>query len=544
MPGKFSLKLRLGIDIPLVVTSEAVVRENPRERRKTIPEFYQIPELPLILSVHFYFRFDLPDTIPDQLQVLNVENVSPHTMFPVVCHKFVHAMGPDTMVPAQSMDAAHDLDLLKVVLRKTKRSYLFWEKVKHTVLDFHLQSLLQNSHVVLDVPSTTKEFCQFNPETKYSLDGKLGVQLMKALMDASLSASDSVTISSKLGAIDEKSLDSEALLEALKSRRLDMTNMVVRQVIESTKQSVSLCIVKDLYVVQNDAEIKRVQTLDENLDIKEKVKVAPADVDEKVHYDKTGDIVVPGGTPIAFKVWELKVKARDGSITPMTLPKGQGGFLGNPRMDYADTIDTEKKDNPGHKFVADILNPLVAMPESERGALISSIKTVMASQAEIKRMEHLLSEVEAGDFKETSYSEWMTNSSLDENVFRTILTSTGFDIKDGTLQYPSPPSGVLTACAYVFGALDEFIKRELEQLISCEKEAGIALVEICSQAIGGESIIALPESSTVLAKGTAGRDLAESLGFKINEANNTVTAPSQLTKTFENSYWILYAFFK
>lgn len=63
---------------------------------------------------------------------------SSHTMFPVVCQKFVHAMGPDTMVPAQSMDAAQDLDLLKVVLRKTKRSYLFWEKVKHTVLDFHV----------------------------------------------------------------------------------------------------------------------------------------------------------------------------------------------------------------------------------------------------------------------------------------------------------------------------------------------------------------------------------------------------------------------
>lgn len=63
---------------------------------------------------------------------------SSHAMFPVVCQKFVHAMGPDTMIPAQSMDAAQDLDLLKVVLRKTKRSYLFWEKVKHTVLDFHV----------------------------------------------------------------------------------------------------------------------------------------------------------------------------------------------------------------------------------------------------------------------------------------------------------------------------------------------------------------------------------------------------------------------
>ena len=63
-------------------------------------------------------------------------------------------------------------------------------------------------------------------------------------------------------------------------------------------------------------------------------------------------------------------------------------------------LDTEKKDNPGHKFVADILNPLVAMPESERGALISSIKTVMASQAEIKRMEHLVRNINTHRFSE------------------------------------------------------------------------------------------------------------------------------------------------
>jgi hypothetical protein len=54
-------------------------------------------------------------------------------------------------------------------------------------------------------------------------------------------------------------------------RRLDMNHPVVRQVLESTNQSVSLCIVKDLYVVQKDAEIKRVCTVDEEMDIKEKV---------------------------------------------------------------------------------------------------------------------------------------------------------------------------------------------------------------------------------------------------------------------------------
>lgn len=68
------------------------------------------------------------------------------------------------------------------------------------------------------------------------------------------------------------------------------------------------------------------------------MKVVPGDIDEKVHYDKTGDIVVPAGTPIAYKVWELKVRVKDGAITPMTLPKGQGGFQGNLMMDYADTV--------------------------------------------------------------------------------------------------------------------------------------------------------------------------------------------------------------
>uniref|UniRef100_A0A8W8KQF0 Uncharacterized protein n=1 Tax=Magallana gigas TaxID=29159 RepID=A0A8W8KQF0_MAGGI len=374
-----------------------------------------------------YFRFDKLTVTKqcDHFIQHNGEVKSSHAMFPVVCQKFVHAMGPDTMIPAQSMDAAQDLDLLKVVLRKTKRSYLFWEKVKHTVLDFHLQSLLQNSHVVLDVPSKTKEFCQFNPETKYSLDGKLGIQLMRELMDASLSASDSVTISSRLGTIQEKSLDSEALLEALEDRRLDMTNTVVRQVVESTQQSISLCLVKDLYLVQKDAEIKRVKTVDEDLDVNEK-----------------------------------------------------------------------------------------------------------------------LSDVEAESLKEASYSEWIKNGSFEETVYRTILTPCGFVIKDDQLQYPLAPSSVLTACAYVFGALDEFDKRELQQLLSCDKEAGISLVEICSQAISGETAIVLPDFPKVLTKGTVGRDLAESLGFQLNDDKNAITSPSQITKTLENSYWVLYALFK
>lgn len=41
-------------------------------------------------------------------------------------------------------------------------------------------------------------------------------------------------------------------------------------------------------------------------------------------------------------------------------------------------------------MVADILNPLVTLSESERGNLIGALKTVMGNQAEIKRIENLV----------------------------------------------------------------------------------------------------------------------------------------------------------
>lgn len=56
-----------------------------------------------------------------------------------------------------------------------------------------------------------------------------------------------------------------------------------------------------------------------------------------------------------------------------------------------------------------------------------------------------------------------------------------FDLFQGDiLQHPQPASSILIACGYIFGALEEFDKQELLQLTSCEREAGIALVEVVS----------------------------------------------------------------
>lgn len=46
------------------------------------------------------------------------------------------------------------------------------------------------------------------------------------------------------------------------------------------------------------------------------------DIDEKVYYDKTGDIVVFVGIFVVYKVWEFKVRFKDGVIIFMILFRG------------------------------------------------------------------------------------------------------------------------------------------------------------------------------------------------------------------------------
>lgn len=64
-----------------------------------------------------------------------------------------------------------------------------------------LNDLLQDN-ALFESKLEENKFCSYNPESTYSLSGKFGTKIMEDLMDATLSASDNVTISAKLGEID------------------------------------------------------------------------------------------------------------------------------------------------------------------------------------------------------------------------------------------------------------------------------------------------------------------------------------------------------
>ena len=66
-----------------------------------------------------------------------------------------------------------------------------------------------------------------------------------------------------------------------------------------------------------------------------------ADAEGKVDIESDKDIVVPSGTPIAYKVWELEVNTTNGRIEPQIERGCQGGFVSKPAeadspMDVAD----------------------------------------------------------------------------------------------------------------------------------------------------------------------------------------------------------------
>ena len=81
-----------------------------------------------------------------------------------------------------------------------------------------LQDLLTNPDQPINVTVSDSKFAEFNPTSKYSLKGQLGLQIMAEMMDAKLSASDSVTISSKLGAIILTEVKPEDFLTAIRKR--------------------------------------------------------------------------------------------------------------------------------------------------------------------------------------------------------------------------------------------------------------------------------------------------------------------------------------
>ena len=78
---------------------------------------------------------------------------------------------------------------------------------------------------------------------------------------------------------------------------------------------------------------------------------AHAEVEGNVGMESHQHIIVPSGTPVAYKVLELEVNTTNGSIVPKIARGCQGGFVSKPVEPDA-PIDDANGNYPGSQCIA------------------------------------------------------------------------------------------------------------------------------------------------------------------------------------------------
>lgn len=96
----------------------------------------------------FYFFFDI------RVYLINFREDG---VFSAVTKQFSRSMGHNSLIPVQSVDESQDIDLLRVVVKRTKRQYLHWQKASFDPYKIQV-SLSQLSLLQVHQTNTIQKF--------------------------------------------------------------------------------------------------------------------------------------------------------------------------------------------------------------------------------------------------------------------------------------------------------------------------------------------------------------------------------------------------
>ncbi|VDI06271.1 Hypothetical predicted protein, partial [Mytilus galloprovincialis] len=419
-------------------------------------------------------------------KAINSIYVSGDGMFPAVCHQFVNAMGKDTLIPSSSLEESTRISPFNVVAKRRKRRWIFFHKIEYSTYDFPLYDLL-NSNAVFESELEETAFCSYNPESTYSLSGKFGVDIMKDLMDANLSASDKVTISAKLGEVNLVQVaDPDNFMSELMTRKLNMNHPLVKQ-IRKSKDTV-LCVIRGVIQTTDNAEIKRIQDKDLKETMSEKCQQIKQVTKEggnesgEISENKKKDITLEKGTTLAYKVWELKINAENGSIEPIMTAELEGGFHHSTMDDIttdgdeSSTSPTEQEETSVLQHLEEQLQPLFDLPEAEGQLLKLALLKLMTCHSDVVLLSKLLIQAETGNLKEEKekHNELIVNKA----ETWTVATSAGIKTEEENVVYEGETTPILAAVAHLVDAMHDVETQDLEKLCQCNDEQLKALTKI------------------------------------------------------------------
>lgn len=464
-------------------------------------------------------------------------------VFSAVTKQFSRSMGHNSLIPVQSVDESQDVDLLTVVVKRTKRQFLYWHNASFDPYKIQLEELLVNDDNKLgNLDIHESHFVNYNRESSFSLSGKIGVQIMKEMMDVNLTASDTVTIKANLGDIIKQEINKVKILQCLRDRKVDIKHNFLNELRED--ESLSLCTVCAKFSLADNADISR--KIEKGIEAGAKVKVsesATVDASGKLETGKQKQFGLYKGTVVAYKVAELNIDVTTGSIEPVLFRGGFGGFFTkislkqNPRR-ALDTVDGALRRREPIDYIKGMLNPVTELSPSLRGSFRSRVLKLMSCFSDMEMMVAIL-EYENGNLPPLG-----DKFTCEQDVWHSLLEMAGvFDQQDKT-QDRTKKDSFKTALLHILDSLLEMTERQVDLLQLCKEETAEALLALCKRVLNGQPLVELDEPMALIKTDQIGKDIVHEMNLTLLETNTTVvTCPLEPTPVFEHFCWVLYAFY-
>lgn len=455
-------------------------------------------------------------------------------MFEATVSKFVKEVGKESLIPVPSLDEANRCRPFQVVVKKNRR--WFWQSAKYEPSPFQLHQLLVSQNAFDDVTVSTRKLATYNKTYEFDVKGKTGAKLV-SVVDLEVGGSDTISVESKFGEITKFEVDQPAFMGKVAERRVDVKHEFVEQVRGDARRT--LCVVVGAAQLAEDGTVH--MHIDKEGDVEEDAsaiskKVSGEEADVSVGDKSDKDLVIPAGTPLAFNLCELLVKA-DGSLELMVEENSLGGF-----EDTGDSVD-----GPEVEAILEGLSlqeqfeAVKGLEEQEKLALTSSILNICTTPVDVETLLKLLKDGQ----RSATQTPTKTGTLQVKGEFadaQLVLRAAGFVVEDnGNMTYPTEARPLLDAIRSVFEALMELDDDSTVALSKVPTEQAPAVMGVLAAAIEETPITINDNNATAIyLTKNAAQDFITTLGFQVDHTAKVITTLDNHAE-IEGAYRAVYA---
>lgn len=468
-------------------------------------------------------------------------------MFAAASFQFVKSVGKNTLHPVPSIDEKDNVTPFQLVIKSTKRKFIFFEKAIYSPTEFQLTDVMVDCEPFKTSPVTRDFMSEYNRTTKLSLKGQFGADICKEIVDAELEASDNVEIDIKFGKVSKLEIKEPELLDELSKRNINMDHPYIRQIRENPKKV--LCVITGVVVLPEGGTIHRITEFDTNESLKLKL-IKGADASTHTQYSKDRDFGLAPGTAVAYNVHELNVDKKTGAVQLVLAKGSHGGFkdcIGYDEPDATCITSSEAGYQHSKQLEADlqlpevVFRPFIDLSETERSRLNSWLLKLMSIPRDMVVLSDLLDEAESGQQIKVKLEEIQSKFLSTDDAWLEILKFVGFQINDGLLDHSSKKSALMRSVAEFFDAATVLDDDTLDLLRECPPELSEPMLKLLHDGIQGKCVQDQNIIKQLKENSTCQKILLDQQ-FAIED--NAIQAPIELPYTIDEVYWVIYALYR